>query len=761
MRQLCLVIGFFLATQSKGQMTYYDAAKLRSATRWQYTWDITVVSTSASGASNSLTTTLSVQETDKYRADYLKPDSAVKNTDGSSKKIIFTGFKDEKIVFSNDDEIVPMVKSILTFYHKNATEANFLNVRQDYINNNKFIGQILERSDGYGAGGGNPISFLGKLVSGASNLDVTTFADGFAKFLVERTKEELNEAFFRKFADFINHYPEFRTLFPYTNTFINSFNSWEYSNLLNTLREAFDKDIKELLTNFIKLKELTSAECKELEDEKICDKSKKWCGECNERLLQIHEFFTETNEGLFLLSAARIGNGILQNEKLPDILNAVTQPDFLLGYKNSGNATLESDLKNSLQLTNIFSLSLKSEETGRNYIAEEQFKMLLNDPVLQNLYFGLVYQQIANANNGQGIKIGPITITNILKPDIIQGFRGYISNIGDQSKYLQKTYEKLLSDKLEGKADLGPDYALVFEGCQKLIGAASSLNIINAGLKFPKELDKAFSDASKGLQIAHDVAVRNYNAAVIGILKFISDAVKPYLETKPHLQEFVSAFLKYGSFASNVVLSKDPDDIKEAIKSFVLPSGSSSLKKHNYFTISLNSYVGFVYGSSKKDYTTKGVSGQDSTVKLNGGKSIGIYAPVGVGFNFGLGWKYKNPGSLSIFLSLIDIGAVVGYRFVTDTGEISQKFKINLSNIFAPGGNVIVGLPNMPLSIGTGVQWIPVLQRDPRSNSFYNIDHSGLRWQVFATVDLPLLNFHSSRHSLLYVKSHKNAGKKN
>lgn len=646
----------------------------------------------------------------------------------------------------------PDVKGILTFYYKNPSDTNFQNILFDYKMNNPFIKSMLPGGAGQGIGG--PTNFLAKLASGAGNLDVTAFADGLAKFLVERTKEELNEAFFRKFADFINHYPEFRTLFPYTNTFVSNFSSWEYSNLLNTLREAFDKDIKELLANFIKLKDIDGTACHVSESDATC--SKPWCSDCKGRLNALHNFLTTKNEGRFLLTAARIGNGLLQSEKLPDILDAVAKPEYLLGYTDTSHPALVSDITNSLQLANIFSLSLKSEETGRNYITEEQFKSLVTDPVLRDLYFGLIYQQVANANNGKGIKINNILVTDILKPATIDGFRSYVSNVYDQIKNLQKTYDKLLSDKLDAKADLGQDYAAIFESTQTVLKAISSTSIIHSGLQFPTQLNDAFNSVSKALTVAHDISVRNYNAAVVGTLKFISDATANYVKDNPELQEFAQAFLKYGSFASNVVLSKDPDEVKEAIKSFVLPSGSSSLKKHNLFTISLNSYVGFVYGkTANADYTTKDRNGKDSAVMLNGGKSIGVYAPIGIGFNLGWGWRKKNPGSLSAFFSLIDIGAIVGYRFVTDSGDVSQKFKVTLQNIFAPGGNIIIGLPNMPLSIGGGAQWIPVLQRDPKSNEFYNLDHSGIRWQVFIAVDLPLLNIHSSKHALMFVKNQK------
>ena len=68
---------------------------------------------------------------------------------------------------------------------------------------------------------------LSSIISSIGKLDVTAFADGLAQFLVERTKEELNEAFFRKFRAYLDNYPEFKVLFPNTNTFTENFNSWE------------------------------------------------------------------------------------------------------------------------------------------------------------------------------------------------------------------------------------------------------------------------------------------------------------------------------------------------------------------------------------------------------------------------------------------------------------------------------------------------------------------------------------------------------
>jgi hypothetical protein len=464
-------------------------------------------------------------------------------------------------------------------------------------------------------------------------------------FLVERTKEELNEAFFRKFAAFLDYYPEFKTLFPNTTVFVNNFNSWEYANLLSTLREAFDKDIKELLANFIKLKDLNDTECNKIDK----DCKKELCKDCKNRITALTKFF-KTNNGILLLSSAEVGNGLLAGSKIPDIFNNIAQPVFLLSYQG-GNQTETDNIKNAVQLVNILSLSFKSNLTGKHFISEDEFKTLLTDPVLRDLFLGLLYQKISNQDIQFKINNTIIHVADYIKPDNLNNLIVYIKNLSEQAKDLQITFDKLRSHKLDGKLDLSADYGAIFQTTQQVLLAITNVTIISPNIPIPPTITEVLNISSKTLQVAHDIAIRNYNAAVIGILKLISDQINSLPNPDPSLKEFAGAFLKYGSFAANVVLSKDPDEIKQAINSFALPAGSSSVKKHTQFNISLNAYTGFVWGFNKPSnatYTTKDINGNDSTVKLNGGHSIGVYAPVGVAFSRGLFWKQKNPASISL-----------------------------------------------------------------------------------------------------------------
>jgi len=579
---------------------------------------------------------------------------------------------------------------------------------------------------------------LSSIISSIGKLDVTAFADGLAQFLVERTKEELNEAFFRKFRAYLDNYPEFKVLFPNTNTFTENFNSWEYANLLNTLREAFDKDIKTLLGNMTRLKDMDSTQCKD---------------DCQKRVGTIVRFF-QSNQGRLLVSGLAVGNGLLADQKIPDIIDTIGSSPYL-GNITLADASQTTNLQNTVKLISIFSNSLRSPNPVSNYLSGDEFQSLLVDTNLTKLFLGLVYQQIKSKNITLVVNSASIEVVSVFKPSNITGIRNYLTNISSHAKNISIAIEKITEDRLQGKPDLGTDYAILFETSQKLIKSIASVQVINIQLQLSTTINEVFTYASNGLQIAHDIAVRNYNAAVVGLLKMLSDVSKiPAVEKDyPNLKVFNAALLKYGSFASNVCLSKDPQEVKDAIKSFALPAGSSSIKKHTSFNISLNSYVGFAYGNNKpsqSNYTTKGVSGNDSVVYLNEHNSLSVYAPVGVAFNWGICWRQKDPGSVSIYLTLLDIGSIVSYRFIEDTGNISNKFKVSLSNIFAPGANLAIGIPNVPISIGGGFQWVPTLQRDPKSNEFYNLDHSAVRFQVFAAVDLPLLNLHTSRKSLFY-----------
>jgi len=101
------------------------------------------------------------------------------------------------------------------------------------------IAQSITNSNYQESGGG---SFL-------SNLDVTNIADGLARFLIKRGREELNIAFFNQLKEFLNDekHEECKVLFPETIDLLNKIDSYKYAAFLENLRNAFQTDLSNLI----------------------------------------------------------------------------------------------------------------------------------------------------------------------------------------------------------------------------------------------------------------------------------------------------------------------------------------------------------------------------------------------------------------------------------------------------------------------------------------------------------------------------------
>jgi hypothetical protein len=128
-------------------------------------------------------------------------------------------------------------------------------------------------------------------------------------------------------------------------------------------------------------------------------------------------------------------------------------------------------------------------------------------------------------------------------------------------------------------------------------------------------------------------------------------------------------------------------------------------------------------------------------------------APVGVTisrghsiFFFGTkGWNTEKSGcagwSSSLFLSVIDIGALASFRFKSPE-TVSTVPQIKLKDIISPGIFFSLGIPKTPLSLNFGWQMGPLLRNvSDTLNTYYSQSYS--RWSVGLCVDIPIFNFYS------------------
>jgi len=581
---------------------------------------------------------------------------------------------------------------------------------------------------------------LAQAFSPLGAMDITTFADGLGKFLADRTKEEINIAFFEKFRDLLLAYPELNHMFPATHKYLGVVSAYEYSNMLTTLRQAFERDLKNLIRNTASLSSLKSSDC----DKCTTEKQKT---ACRNRIAIIKKSF-ETQAGQATIAALLLTDGVI-NKLIPaDIIRNIGNNEAIV----NGN----TDLGNMLELLGIFSEGIRHADMNQNWVSKQEFASLYNDAVGRDIFLGLLYQKIKSDE----IKIADRYIYELLDSTRTAENKliVYLNKLIDLGTTLQISYTKAQNDTIGTTDSKIRSTVASLKSLSDFTGAAVNFTGLHPGIAYlPKHIHYVFTITNGGLEITQNILDKNYSAAVFSSLLMVDSILQTerYQTAKGKINvdgdlgdttlvniNFKRNFLKYGTFFANVIKAENSDDVKKAIQAVALPPGSSSIKKTTNFNISLQAYTGFSGGREMPNLKTPASQG----VFFN---ALSVYAPVGIAFSTGLK-SHKNPankynaGSLTAMFSIIDVGAIFAYRFKDPGSTLGDSVKIRLENIFAPGANIIYGIPKVPLSIGTGLQWQPSLTRLTNANATIT-NHSGVRWQLFLVFDLPVLNLYSSK----------------
>ncbi|MEQ1745861.1 MAG: hypothetical protein ABMA02_10570, partial [Saprospiraceae bacterium] len=194
--------------------------------------------------------------------------------------------------------------------------------------------------------------------------------------------------------------------------------------------------------------------------------------------------------------------------------------------------------------------------------------------------------------------------------------------------------------------------------------------------------------------------------------------------------DLLSRLDKYGNLLVSVANAQTSDQLLEILEKVAAPVQSYRKKRQaGNFSVGINLYPGVAYGLEHQLDSL----GADSGKK---GDFIAFTTPVGVSFDWGMG----KAGSLSLFASIIDIGAVTAFR-LTDT--VSTLPELTWKNVFAPGLHVMWGIPNSPLTLGFGAQYGPAIRKVDIDNNKNVIEASHFRVGAILTVDVPLFYIHS------------------
>lgn len=531
--------------------------------------------------------------------------------------------------------------------------------------------------------------------SGIMGLNVTSFADGLAKFLVARAKREISEAFLNRLRDEFDKKPQLVTLFPSSRRVLDIlgtqlFNWTAFSSMLQAaaqedfrtmpghLRQAIDDG------NWIK-----------------DPKAQFWTGE-----------------------ALDVSQALINGDPLPNLIAALADGRFA-EYEE-----MDRPMKLLFAFSESFRLSGDEVASG-DWVSFARARPLLEEasPKSYYLFLGLMYQRFEAVPITKTKTMGALLKEN--KSNMI-AFRGMLRRLLQLTDRFQKQAAPQGLMRRGGQGDRGgagdasPEVVStaveIFEMGAALDSQIVSPAVVSIPAKPKGTAEKIFRSIRAGSELELYIRKGSYASAVLALIEMVS------LWTPENPIE--KDLFRYGTFFADISRASSSDEVAAIIESFALPVGSASIKKQTAFSVGLNSYVGGYFG---QEFVPGG--GRRA-------QALGLNSPVGISLNWGIGLGKGPKGkpvraSASALISVIDIGAITAYRFRDSTTQ--ELPEIKLGDILSPGIFGVLGLPGIPVSIGGGWQYAPLLREVGQTAGASNL----LRWSVFIGVDIPIFHFYN------------------
>jgi|GEM_PF-370931 len=411
-------------------------------------------------------------------------------------------------------------RSILAYYANtgaDTTEEELVAA----LGNNKFLAGLIDKENKkllFKQVGGLAVQQGAKLagafsLSGIGGLDVTNVADGLAKFLVKRTKEELNVAFFQRFKKLIDdrNYIDLQTVFPETFVLLSAIGEdvYDYQRYIQNLRESFKNDLDELNRNL-------------------------------PTIISNHQEFFNARPVL----RATLRSGFYVSTALED---QVHPGDILAGYpvdslddavekRPDGKRPELKNLQGAIQTLQLVSASLRDTVVGPKedlsyWVGIKQVRELVNNKNAFKIYLGLLYQEAINKyaripyQNTDLIalldKVGDDYDNNT--NGVYDSYKRYILQFGERADVLNKMikdYDRPATDSLAIE-----QYAKYFRTSVDLLAYSLEairlphINTIKLGngkslSSLADSLRRYFTIAYSASDLVIETNRRNYSAAI-------------------------------------------------------------------------------------------------------------------------------------------------------------------------------------------------------------------------------------------------------
>jgi hypothetical protein len=492
---------------------------------------------------------------------------------------------------------------------------------------------------------------------------------------------------------------------------------YRFNSYLNTLREAFIKDLINLYTNFKKFTKLP----------------------------KYAQYFRDHPEiNTLIRSALYFIDQYASGVHPGDVLERYDTSDLIFT-----NNVLEHNLRNSVSLIQAFSSSFRSVSTEHYWVPADSIKSVFEkNTIARDIYFGLMYQKHGSikfdCSDGVFLRFDTLLARAKRAADNLSGsldeYKDFIETFIDHTEEVNEYLTELKSKKKED-IDYNDYYKLYNASLDLFQYVFTFIDLPYVNLKVETEIEIRLQ-SNRWSFVAHstgelyiDVRTKNYSSAILN-LSSVADTLLMHYDADSR-KKLIPAILKYGNFAAAIAQAENSDEVQDAIESVALPVGSASIKRETNFNIAINAFVGPFAG---REYLPKLKVEEDQWAF-----TAGVTAPVGVAFSWGnLGNgkrrdKPKNKGgkSFTLFVPVIDIGAMAAFRAGDDSSNVASE--VSLENIISPGLYLYYGVGKWPLSIGIGGQLGPQLRKITATD--VNMDKNYyFRFGLNVVVDIPLLN---------------------
>lgn len=530
---------------------------------------------------------------------------------------------------------------------------------------------------------------------------VSSIADGLARFLVKRTKDELTLAFF---ADFKKKLEEDKLYFPrfFKNTReilkVIDTEVYQFQIYLEALRTAFTADLRVLPGNLGDyLREDPVKSLKPAPRAMAIDLF---------QMLQLHIDGTP-NIDLLKYLASDVESQIQVQSRSDESLK---------------------NLAAGLHLVNVVSESMFSPEKG-NWFSSRDIKTAINNPVTLRIYLGLLWHQSNKITTPfkNGATIASMVAKAATTPVLLSNWQQELSKFGRNTDELQDVQKLMANDPESSMAD---NFSRTLQAFTQILETANSLNaLFNQGSE--AAIEPGYFQLFQQVGGLHFNIRQKHFSAAVGNMVFI---LQQLLDNKDFAGK--KDLLKYGMFIAAVAEADNATEVQNALELFALPPGSSKAKKEpGTFAIAINAYTGV--NASSENFRRASIPNSSETAT-----SVGLAAPVGFSLNWGQNWAGKNKpaknGSIGLFFPVLDVGAMFAYR-IQDGGEENLP-PLEWKNIIAPGAYFVVDPPlgKWPLTLGFGGQLGPLLRKVEDNGTYINRDVVGYRIGGFLTFDIPI-----------------------